>query len=343
MCGSLVRSALAKYVALRVSMLIITIFVAYTISFLLIKFMPLDAVEYIISHYITSPAAQLQDPVVIESMKKGLYEIFGLEGSLLDQYRAFLVRLLTFNFGPSVTAFPTSVSELLGNAIPWTVGLLSVTTVISWVIGNVLGVFVGHSKAESSSARILLAIALVLRPMPYYILALVFIFLFVYLLRLFPLPGGGLFIYEFNLETIISLLHRFTLPALSLIIINIFGWWFLSSYTLTLNVINEDFYHYGELRGLKRHTLMRKYVLKNIMLPQVTTLGLSLGGIFGGSLITESIFALPGLGTLLYRSITTGDIITALGVLSLSILAVSIATFILDIIYPLIDPRVRTR
>lgn len=324
-------------------MLIITIFVAYSVSFLLIKLMPLDAVEYIVSQYITSPAAQYQDPEVINSLKTGLHEIFGIGGSLFDQYRSFLIRLLRFDFGPSITAFPTSVSELLRNAIPWTVGLLSVTTIVSWIIGNILGVFVGYSKMQSSGTRILFAIALVLRPMPYYILALILIFLFVYLIPVFPLPGGGVITYEFNLATIVSMLYRLLLPALSLVIINIFGWWFLSSYSLTLNIINEDYYHYGELRGLKRYTLMRKYVLKNIMLPQVTTLGLSLGGIFGGSLITESIFALPGLGTLLYRSIMTGDIITALGVLTLSILAVSLATFILDIIYPFIDPRVRTR
>lgn len=325
-------------------MLVLTIFIAYSVSFILIKLMPMDAVEYIVSQYITSPAAQYQDPEVINSLKEGLYDIFGLRGSLFDQYKSFLVRLLRFDFGPSITAFPTSVSELLRNAIPWTVGLLSVTTVFSWIIGNILGVFVGYTKMQSGMARILFAIALVLRPMPYYILALVLIFLLVYLVPIFPLPGtGGVITYEFSLEVVKSIVYRFSLPALSLVTINIFGWWFLSSYSLTLNIINEDYYHYGELRGLKKSTLMRRYVLKNILLPQVTTLGLSLGGIFGGSLITESIFALPGLGTLLYRSIMTGDIMTSLGVLSLSIIAVSLATFILDIIYPFIDPRVRIR
>lgn len=340
----MVSFTLIRYAIIRTIMLISMIIVAYSICFILIKFMPYDAVEFIISQYITSPSAQYQDPIVIETLRESLYELFGLRGSLFDQYIIFLKRFFIMDFGPSILSFPTPAINLILIALPWTIGLLSVTTLISWIVGNILGVFVGHLRLKGTASKIMMSVAIVLRPMPYYIMALILIFLFVYWLKIFPLPGtGGALYHEYTLEWFIGIVYRLTLPALSLIIINSFGWWFLSSFFLTLNVMAEDYYYYAELRGLSKRRILTKYVFRSVLLPQITSLGLALGGIFGGALLTESIFALPGLGGLLYRAISAGDIMTALGILSLSILAVAIATYILDLIYPLIDPRVRYR
>jgi len=336
----------ARYVVARAILMFATIFIAYSFTFLLLKFMPLDAVEFIISQYIAGSAATYQDPAVINELRQSLYELFGLKGTLLEQYITFLKRLFTFDFGPSILAFPTPVMELIKRALPWTIGLLSFTTLVSWIIGNLLGVITTYIEVERGSrvAKILQGIALTLRPTPYYIMALVLILLFVYFIPIFPLPGaGGMLTPEFSFENIISIIRRFTLPALSIIIITAFGWNYISSRTLALNIISEDYFIYAELRGLPDSVVLKRYVLRNILISQITFLALQLGTIFSGALLVETIFALPGLGTIIYRAINTGDINTALGVLSLSMIAVSLATFVIDLVYPIIDPRVRFR
>jgi len=337
---------MVSYILMRVAIMLITIFTAYSLTFLLLKLMPLDAVDFIISQFITSPAAVYQDPIVINTLKESLYDLFGLKGTLLEQYIAFLRRVFTFDFGPSIISFPTLVMDLIKNALPWTIGLLSFTTLISWIIGNLLGIITTFIEIKRGGiiARFLQSIAMVLYPIPYYIMALVLIFLFTYLIPIFPLPGAsGIISFEFSFENIINIIHRFALPALSIIIISAFGWNYISSRTLALNIVSEDFSVYAELRGLPDSIILKRYILRNILISQITILALHLGTIFSGSLLVEAIFALPGLGTLLYRAINSGDINTALGVLSLSIIAVSIATFIIDLIYPVIDPRVRHR
>uniref|UniRef100_A0A7C5UXQ9 ABC transporter permease n=1 Tax=Ignisphaera aggregans TaxID=334771 RepID=A0A7C5UXQ9_9CREN len=334
------------YILMRVIILFITVVTAYSLTFLLLKFMPLDAVDFVISQFITSPAAVYQDPIVINTLKEGLYDLFGLKGTLLEQYISFLRRVFIFDFGPSIISFPTPVTDLIRNALPWTIGLLSFTTLMSWIIGNLLGTITTFIEIERGgvATKFLQSIAIVLYPIPYYIMALVLIFLLTYLIPIFPLPGaGGIITFEFSFENIINIIRRFALPALSILIISAFGWNYISSRTLTLNIVSEDFSIYAKLRALPDSIILKKYILRNILISQITILALHLGMIFSGALLVEVIFALPGLGTLLYKAINSGDISTALGVLSLSIVAVSVATFIIDLIYPIIDPRVRHR
>ncbi|MEM0310795.1 MAG: ABC transporter permease [Ignisphaera sp.] len=245
------------------------------------------------------------------------------------------------DFGPSTISFPTPAKYLVWRQLPWTIGLLATTTIISWVIGNVLGA-ISSFRRGSRISKVLQAMALTLYPIPYYIMALVLVYLFAYLIPLFPLTGGAP-VSEISLTTIFDIIYRSFLPALSIILPSMLGWWFLSSSTLTLNVMSEDYYLYAELRGLPRDLIFRRYIMRNILLPQTTALALSLGNIFGGALLTEVIFAYPGLGQLLYRAVGMGDYATAMTILSLSIIGVATATLIIDLIYPFIDPRVRYR
>ncbi|MEL9940373.1 MAG: ABC transporter permease [Ignisphaera sp.] len=281
------------------------------------------------------------DPQALIALRESLYEIFGLKGSLWDQYITFLRRFLTMDFGPSTISFPTPAKYLVWRQLPWTIGLLATTTIISWVIGNVLGA-ISSFRRGSRISKVLQAMALTLYPIPYYIMALVLVYLFAYLIPLFPLTGGAP-VSEISLTTIFDIIYRSFLPALSIILPSMLGWWFLSSSTLTLNVMSEDYYLYAELRGLPRDLIFRRYIMRNILLPQTTALALSLGNIFGGALLTEVIFAYPGLGQLLYRAVGMGDYATAMTILSLSIIGVATATLIIDLIYPFIDPRVRYR
>jgi len=286
---------------------------------------------------------QVYDPKALIALRKSLYELFGLTGSVMEQYFKYLYRFFVMDYGPSIIAFPTPAKDIIMNRLPWTIGLLGFSTVIAWVVGNIIGTLTAFFEGSRIS-KLLESVAVVIYPIPYYIMALILVYLFAFLIPIFPLTGGaGIISGQFTIEVIVDLIRRSMLPALSIIITGALGWWFLSSRTLTINVLSEDFSVYAELRGLPRTHILRKYVLKNILLPQVTALGLSLGMIFSGALLTEIIFAYPGLGELMYRAVSTGDYATAIGVLSFSILGVATATYILDIIYPLIDPRVRYR
>jgi peptide/nickel transport system permease protein len=333
-----------KYISIRALIFIFTLLVSFSIIFLLLRLMPASIVDALLAGL--SQSAQSITPEEYLKLRETLEEIFGLKGSLSELYVKYMYRFFTLDFGPSMIAFPTPVREIILNSLPWTAGLLSFSTIISWITGNMLGTLASFfERSHKNTSRVLQGVAVILYPIPYYIMALVLIFLFAYLIPLFPLAGAFISSsrFTFSLENIYLIIKASTLPALSMILVSALGWWFLSSRALTLNVLSEDYFLYAVIRGLDSGYMARKYVLKNILLPQTTALSLALGGIFNGALLTEIIFAYPGLGFILYKSVVSGDYSTAMGILSLSIIAVAAATFIIDVIYPLIDPRVRYR
>lgn len=329
-----------KFVLVRILFFFATVITAMSITYILLRLMPVNAVENVISQI--TAQGQVYDPEALKVLRRQLYEIFGLTGSPWDQYLRYLRSVFTFDFGPSILAFPTPVRDLIGRFLPWTVGLLLMTTLISWSIGNLLGM-IASIREGSRLSKMLQGIAVTIYPIPYYVMALVLIFLLAYLIPVFPLSASSIYIERIDLNTLISLLKATALPALSIIIVSTLGWWFLSSRTLTLRIMSEDFVEHAILRGLPWNLIVRRYVLRNILMPQITALGLALGGIFSGAIITEAIFTYPGLGLLLYRAVSTGDFSTALGVVTFSIYGVSLATLLLDLLYFFVDPRVRYR
>ncbi len=252
-------------------------------------------------------------------------------------------RLIKGDFGPSLFQFPTPVMDLIMISLPWTAGLLITTTIISWIIGNLLGGLAGYFK-NKAWAKTLDNISMVLRPIPYYIFSLLLLILFAYLIPIFPSAGGysvGRRI-GFNWAFISDLLIHSFLPAMSLVILGIAAN-FMTMKLIVSNIVAEDYVMYAKAGGLKESTIAFKYVIKNGLLPQITGLALSLGQIFGGALITEIVFSYPGLGTLLYGAINSGDYNLIMGVTSLSVIGIAGATLLVDLIYPLFDPRIRYR
>lgn len=337
------KRSLAEYLTTRMITYLSTIFSGVTLTYLLVKAMPVDAVENIIFS-LTQTVGAVYDPESIIKLRQDLYEIFGLSGkSPIEDYLIFLRRVFTFNFGPSFISFPTPAFELVLKRLPWTIGLLSVSTAITWITGNLLGTVAGYLRTKRF-AKVLEGIAIILYPVPYYIMALILMLLFAFLIPIFPLGGGISVIFErFSLEVLLNIMWHSLLPAFSLILPGALGWSFLSSRTLTLEVLSEDYAKYAEIRGLPGNYVLRRYVFRNILVPQITVLALSLGGIFSGALLTEVIFAYPGVGSLAYRAAFAGDINTLMAVLILSMIAVSTAIYLLDLLYPLIDPRIRYR
>ena len=183
---------------------------------------------------------------------------------------------------------------------------------------------------------------MIIRPLPYYIFAFALLLLLGYVVRWFPISGGtdvGRQV-AFNLAFIMDVLRHAFLPALSLAILG-GATWFQTMKLIVQNVNAEDFVQYAKLGGVKEGRIVSRYVIRNAMLPQITGLALGLGQILSGALITEIVFSYPGIGTLLYRSIIGGDYNLIIGITSLSILAITTAILVIDLLYPLFDPRVR--
>jgi peptide/nickel transport system permease protein len=245
------------------------------------------------------------------------------------------------DFGVSFFQFPTPVSKLVGTALPWTAGLLLTTTLLSWTIGNIVGGLAGYF-ARKRWSKALDTVAMIVRPLPYYIFAFALLLLLAYVVRWFPVAGGtdiGRQV-AFNWPFIKDVLRHSFLPALSLVILGGAANFQIMK-LIVQNVNAEDFVQYAKLGGINEGRIVSKYVIRNAMLPQITNLALSLGQIFSGALITEIVFSYPGLGTLLYNAIVTGDYNLIMGITLLSIVAITTAILVIDLLYPLFDPRIR--
>jgi len=127
---------------------------------------------------------------------------------------------------------------------------------------------------------------------------------------------------------------------LSIVLVNL-GWWVMSMKTLSASIAEEDFITFARYRGLRDRRILLRYVAPNAALPQITVLALQLGGVFNGALITEILFNYPGMGTLIYQAVVQSDYNLMLGAITLAIVAVATATLVVDLFYPLLDPRIR--
>ena len=330
------------YIIPRLIQYVVVIFIGITITFIVPRLTPIDPVQTTINR-LAAYGGTYMEPQAYESLQQTLKELYGLEGTLLEQYLAFWKHLFTFDLGPSLSMFPTPVMEIILNSLPWTFFLLITTTFLSWIIGNILGGIAGYFKNKKWSDA-LAVVAMSIYPIPYYVMALILVILFVYVFPIFPMMGGYSIGIQPSLDWsfILDVLHHSILPAISLIIIGM-GWWFLSMRSMTSNVVSEDFVTYAEFAGLPKRKLLFSYVMRNGILPQITALGLQLGGIFNGAIITEVAFSYPGVGLLLKNAVTNGDFNMLMGITVLSIIAISTSSLIIDLLYPLFDPRIRYR
>ena len=331
-------SGYLAYIVKRLLQFVLVVFIGINLAYVITHATPIDPVEQSIS-VVTSFGNTA--PEAIEQMRISLRELYGLEGSALHQYWVFWKRILRADFGPSMSAFPTPVSTLIARALPWTAGLLVVSTIVTWVLGNWLGGLAGYYQ-KSRGLKLMGVVAMGLHPIPYYILALVLLIVFGFLWPVLPISGGSAMnlpqSWSFAFAT--SVLTHAILPALSLILIGV-GSWFLGMRSLVSNIVTEDYVVYAELAGVDRGRILSSYVMRNALVPQVTGLAISLGGIFNGAVITEKVFGYPGIGSLLVDAVYAGDYGLVLGVTTISILGVSIGVLAIDLLYPLLDPRVK--
>ena len=328
------------YVARRLGQFVLVVFIGVNITFFITHATPIDPVEQTIA---ASTSFGSTSPEAIALMRQSLRELYGLQGGLPHQYLVFWQRMVLGDFGPSLSAFPTPVSVLIWRALPWTAGLLMFSTVLAWCLGNLLGGLAGYYRG-SRLLRLAGVMAMGFHPIPYYIVAFVLLIVFGYLWPVLPISGGAQMNLPrgFDVRFIGSVLLHAILPALSLVLVGI-GGWFMGMRSLVSNIVTEDYVTYAELGGVNRQRILRSYVMRNALVPQVTGLAISLGGIFNGAIITEQVFGYPGIGTLLVDAVHAGDYSLVLGVATVSIVAVAVSVLLIDLAYPLLDPRMKAR
>ena len=328
------------YFARRLGQFVLVVFIGVNITFFITHATPIDPVEQTIA---ASTSFGSTSPEAIALMRQSLRELYGLQGGLPHQYLVFWKRMVLGDFGPSLSAFPTPVSVLIWRALPWTAGLLMFSTVLAWCLGNLLGGLAGYYRG-SRLLRLAGVMAMGFHPIPYYIVAFVLLIVFGYLWPVLPISGGAQMNLPrgFDVRFIGSVLLHAILPALSLVLVGI-GGWFMGMRSLVSNIVTEDYVTYAELGGVNRQRILRSYVMRNALVPQVTGLAISLGGIFNGAIITEQVFGYPGIGTLLVDAVHAGDYSLVLGVATVSIIAVAVSVLLIDLAYPLLDPRMKAR
>ena len=327
-----------EYILPRLLQWVMVIFIGVTITFIIPRLSPVNPVDQALGRL---TAFQSLSPEATLALRESLLDLYGLEGNVFEQYISFWTRILQGDLGPSFTSFPMTVNQMIRNAIGWTVGLLGTTIVLSWLLGLILGALAGYYPNKWWS-RLMENSLVAVYPIPYYILAFILLMWFAYYFPIFPLVGGAKGTPGFSWNYLSSLVEHSFLPALS-IIIGGTAFRFIMSKALTSSEVSSDYVQYAEMAAVPKRKILTSYLIRNTMLPQVTDLGLSLGAIFEGALITEVVFGYPGLGYTLFVAITSADYNLIMGVTLLSIVGIATASLLVDLIYPLLDPRVRYR
>lgn len=326
-----------SYVAKRFGMFLLIVWTATTINFFLPRLGGQDPARAAIMQQ-AAMGGGIQ--IGMEDMVAEYNRKFGLDRPLWRQYLTYLEDVARFDFNYSIAQYPRSVLDIIGEALPWTLGLLTTTIILSWVIGGLLGAFMGWSRAPRA-LNVLMPPLLSLNAIPFFLLGLMLIYVFAFRLEWFPLSGGydiGTFP-KWNLDFAWNVIRHSILPALSIILVSI-GGWALGMRAMMITTHGEDYVTYADAKGLKGRTIFVRYLIRPSLLPQTTALALALGQLISGAVIVEVVFAYPGIGTVLFNAIRGSDYYLVQGIVFIVIVSIGIATFILDLIYPLLDPRI---
>ena len=322
-----------RYVLQRIVFYVFTAWAAMTLNFFIPRMIPGDP--------ITALLARFQGQMNTDAIES-LYVLFGIDknASLWHEYIDYWKQLADGDLGLSFSAFPTPVSGVIGDALPWTVGLIGITTLVSFLLGTGLGVLAGWRRGSWVDG--LLPVTTFLSSVPYFWLGLLAIFLVTGPDSFFPSSGGyepGL-VPAFDQYFVPSALRHSLLPALTILISSVSGW-ILSMRNMMVTVAAEDYITVAHAKGLSDRRVMLSYAARNALLPNVSGFALSLGLIVGGTLLVEIVFSYPGVGFQLFQAVGSKDYPLMQGIFLIITLSVLAANFIADLAYLVLDPRTR--
>ena len=326
------------YVARRIGVFLLVVILAVTINFLVPRLRSTNPVEARMNEFAAQGggnAANMKQLIAIYNEK------FGLDKPLWEQYINYWRDVARLDLGTSISFYPGSVRDEILRAAPWTIGLLAVSTLLAFGLGTILGALL----AWPNTTRLLslfVPVLMTLSAIPYYLLGLVLIYL---LALVWPvLPTAGAYSSGAKLALtwpiVLDIVRHAILPAASIILAGV-GFWGLGMRAMMVTTLGEDFMTMAHAKGLRPRTIFLRYSLRNALLPQITGLAISLAGIMSGAILVEVVFAYPGVGFLLFRAISGNDYFVIQGVTLFVILSVGVALLLLDLLYPLLDPRIQ--
>ena len=313
------------------------IWVAATLVFFLPRIAPGDPIEQKVLQMQTLSGNQMGD---VNEIIKSYQAKFGLDKPIGQQYINYLGNLARGDLGYSLARYPSRVSDEIMRAAPWTIVLIGTATLIAATIGSALGALIAWRRSPAL-LRLLLPVFMSTAAIPYFLLGLLLIFSLGLTWRLFPLGAGidyGM-IPAWDFKTVSNMAYHAILPAFSIIIAAI-GFWGLGMRAMVVTIGGEDFIQLGDAKGLKERRLFIDYGIRNTLLPQTTALALALGSVISGQVLLEVIFSYPGLGMLLRMAIGQQDFFLIEGIVLMIILSTAVVLFIMDLIYPILDPRI---
>ncbi|WP_194784558.1 ABC transporter permease [Actinomyces haliotis] len=323
-----------SYILNRLGYYLLAFWASITLNFLLPRLMPGDPV----SRMFAKGGAQLTEEQALQ-----LKQLFGLDNRpMWQQYVSYIEDMLTGNMGVSISRFPTPVSEVIGGQIGWTILLGSVALIIAVLLGNLIGIVAAWHRGGLFDS-VMPPLLVFLGSFPYFWLAMAALYVFGAGLGWFPLRHAftaGI-VADWGSPTFLGdIAYHLVLPALTIILVSL-GGWTLNMRNTMISTNSEDYILMAEAKGLKRSRIMLRYAARNAMLPSVTSFGMSLGFIVGGSMLTEVVFAYPGVGYQLLNAVNSLDYPLMQGIFFTITAAVLTANFLVDIVYVRLDPRVR--
>jgi len=309
--------------------------VAVVLNFLLPRLIPGNPVDVLVS--------KLGQGGMSSEAQQQTYEAFmrefGLDKPIWDQFVLYISGAIHGNFGASFSFYPTPVSSLIEQSVPYTLVLQLPAIILGWIIGNVLGAVAAYKGGAWDKS--VFTTSLVFSSIPYYCLSIVLLYVFAVVLGWFPVGGAyslGMSP-EWSWDFFSDALTYWWLPFISLVLINI-GGQAVGMRSMAIYELGSDYVNYSRSLGIGDGKMTR-YIFNNAMLPQITGLALSIGTMVGGALITELVFNYPGMGSLLFSAISSSDYPVVQAVTLIITVAVLLANYLVEILYGFIDPRIR--
>lgn len=322
-----------SFILRRLAFYIAAFFTAATINFFIPRLMPGNPIDAMFARANSSLPTEAREALI---------ETFGFaSGPLHLQFLDYMRSVFTWDLGFSIKFYPLTVGQVLGHALPWTITLAGTASVLAFFSGSLLGV---HAAWRRGSVLDTVASpgALALQSIPAVVVALTGLYVFGLLLAWFPTG----FAFDPQLDPgltptfLSSALYHAVMPVMSLAFVHI-GGYLVTMRNNMIGQLGEDYVVMGTAKGLSDRRVMFNYAARNALLPSVTAFAITLGAVMGGSLVTEVVFNYPGLGHLLYLGIVARDYPLIQGQLLVMTLAMLSANLIVDLVYVLLDPRLR--
>lgn len=310
--------------------------VALSLNFFMPRMIPGNPVDSIIAQMSQGGQA---DSASMQKVYETYMQEFGLNQSPLEQFTGYLGNVVQGDLGTSFARYPASVNTIIGDALPWTIALQLPAILVGWIIGNVFGAIAAYKGGWFDRGGFVAS--LVASSIPYYCFAILLVYGVAVELEWLPARGA----YSFGMYPAWSwafasnVLEHYWLPFISLVVVFI-GGQAIGMRSMAIYELSSDYVDYSLGLGVPDNKITR-YIFRNAMLPQVTGLALSIGQLVGGALITEAVFAYPGIGSLLFTAIRQNDYPVIQGITLLIMVAVLAANFMVDVLYGVIDPRIR--